>query len=35
MADLFEKEKNDPAMIAYLKALGIDPVCSVFFPFIC
>eukprot|EP01134_Creolimax_fragrantissima_P000432 CFRG0432T1 len=23
--DLFEKEKNDPAMIAYLKALGIDP----------
>jgi hypothetical protein len=26
MADLFEKEKNDPAMIAYLKALGIDPV---------
>eukprot|EP00123_Amoebidium_parasiticum_P022493 comp8857_c0_seq1/m.4059 comp8857_c0_seq1/g.4059 ORF comp8857_c0_seq1/g.4059 comp8857_c0_seq1/m.4059 type:complete len:179 (-) comp8857_c0_seq1:284-820(-) len=21
----FEKEKNDPAMIAYLKALGIDP----------
>eukprot|EP00124_Ichthyophonus_hoferi_P004088 Ihof_evm4s410 gene=Ihof_evmTU4s410 len=23
--DFFEKEKNDPAMIAYLKALGIDP----------
>ena len=22
MADIFEKEKNDPAMIAYLKALG-------------
>ena len=23
--ELFEKEKNDPAMIAYLKSLGIDP----------
>eukprot|EP00123_Amoebidium_parasiticum_P001442 comp12528_c0_seq1/m.7515 comp12528_c0_seq1/g.7515 ORF comp12528_c0_seq1/g.7515 comp12528_c0_seq1/m.7515 type:complete len:181 (-) comp12528_c0_seq1:544-1086(-) len=23
--EFFEKEKNDPAMIAYLKALGIDP----------
>lgn len=25
MADFLEKEKNDPAMVAYLKALGIDP----------
>jgi len=25
LANQFEKEKNDPAMIAYLKQLGIDP----------
>lgn len=25
MTDIFEKEKNDPSMIAYLKALGLDP----------
>jgi len=25
LASQFEKEKNDPAMIAYLKQLGIDP----------
>lgn len=24
-ADVFEKEKNDPAMMAYLKSLGLDP----------
>ena len=25
LAKQFDKEKNDPAMIAYLKSLGIDP----------
>jgi len=25
LKDAFEKEKNDPSMIAYLKSLGIDP----------
>ena len=25
LSQQFEKEKNDPAMIAYLKQLGIDP----------
>ena len=25
LSSQFEKEKNDPSMIAYLKSLGIDP----------